>query len=38
VIRKRAGRAFERLVLGSAMAALAFVVERRLLKAIRKKR
>jgi len=38
VIRKRTARAFERIVLGSAMAALAFIVERRLLKAIRKKR
>jgi hypothetical protein len=36
-MRKRASRLFERVVLGSAMAALAFIVERRLLKAIRKK-
>lgn len=36
-MHKRAGRVFERIVLGTAMAALAFVVERRLLKAIRKK-
>jgi hypothetical protein len=38
VIRQRTVRALERVVLGSAMTALAFVVERRLLKAIRKKR
>ena len=38
MIRKRAARGFERVVLGVAMSALAFVVERRLLKAIKKKR
>jgi hypothetical protein len=35
---QRSVRALERAVLGTAMAALAFVVERRLLKAIRRKR
>ena len=37
-MRRRVARSFERVVLGTAMAVLAFVVERRLLKAIRKTR
>jgi hypothetical protein len=32
---RRTGRRFERLLLGMAMSAAAFVIERRLLKAIR---
>jgi hypothetical protein len=35
---KRLRRRFERVVLGSMMTLLAFVVERRLLKMLRKKR
>jgi hypothetical protein len=37
-MRRRAARRFERLVLGTIMTVVAFVVERRMLKAIRKKR
>lgn len=37
-MRRRAARLLERVILGTAMATLAFLVERRLVKALRKKR
>jgi hypothetical protein len=37
VSRRRLGRWFERAVLGSVMSVIAFVIERRVLKAIRNK-